>query len=164
MSVCLTFPNCKGEKQCAITDFTQVMGLNLRLGTSAVLRAERTLCLDDSGMCISAFPTSFYHKYCGDEVLVHRVMWEFPLTFLGTFCHSEENLKSYFAVWDIKLVCLKNLKNWNFWGRGEGWSWPLTCDFWALKGAAALLPPTHMDADCCRGDFPQTVHMAPYGS
>lgn len=156
------FPNCKGWKQCAVIGSIQMMRLNLRQSSSAVLGAQRTLCLDDSGH-LSAFPTSFYHKYCGIEVTVHRVMQESMLLFLGTFCHREENLKSlglfflfwfvfffFFPVLAIKLMCLKNknkkIKPFRGYGKVE---WPQCCDFWALKGTAALLSPTNMDAVCC---------------
>lgn len=42
------FPNCKGWKQCAIISSTQMMRLNLRQSTSAVLGAQRTVCLNDT--------------------------------------------------------------------------------------------------------------------
>lgn len=51
-----------------------MMRLNLRLGTPAVLAAQRTLCLHANNVYLFALPTSFYHKYCGDEVPAHTVM------------------------------------------------------------------------------------------
>lgn len=111
-------------------------------------------------MYISAFPTSFYHKYCGSEVTVHRVMWESTLVFLGTFCHREESLESlglffyfglsFFFLFKPLNSCVSKIKIKikPFGGCGKV-EWPQSCDFWALKGAAALLSPTYMDAVCC---------------
>lgn len=110
----------------------------LRLGTFAVLGSQRAHC----GMYASTFSSFVLSQVLWCRSPVHRVMWESPLSFLGTFrpCHSEENMKRVFLPFKPLNLCVSKI--WNkfseVWGMVD---WLLTCDFWALKGAAALLLP-----------------------